>query len=293
MTITTISYYFYIPTALIEENNDKNLSGYVGEPNAEFDWCEANYRVTYYIVEPWNTITGLTYIFVTMILYPYYKQLTGKHNINIDNLLTLLIVLIPLGIATCLFHATLQYKHQLLDEFSMYYLISYGFATMYARCGNSNLYNVSLISSSFLCVVLWFTQRSSLILEIGRGILAISFSIYFVYIFYVGATVSSQCKDKICETLFDRCYSIWIVSIVFWWIDNVFCDLLQRDLVSFNIPYLNYHGTIWHCGSCLGIYHFFHVLLSYMLVQQYSVDIKVRSFAYIFPYITIPSKKAD
>eukprot|EP01084_Bolivina_argentea_P246120 411954_1 len=245
LTITTTSYYFYVPSALVEDNNAKNLSGYWGEPNSDFDWCEANYHFSYYIAEPWNTITGVTYILVGTILYLYYKQLTTAHNININHLLTLLLILIPLGLGTCLFHGTLQYEMQLLDEFPMYYFITYGFVLMYERCNvESKMYNLSLLFASIVCAIIWFTERAGSIHEIGRGILVISFSIYFVYIFYVGATVSNQCKNSVCEKLFNRCYAIWIVSIIFWFIDNVFCDLLQRDLVLFHIPYLNYHATI-------------------------------------------------
>ena len=247
--------------------------------------------MTNYIAEPWNTFTGFLYIVSGIILYSYYKKLSVKHNINISNLLTLLIIFIALGIGTCLFHATLQYKMQLLDEFPMFFLITYAFTTMYARCrNNTNLYTMCLIFATVLCCVPWFTPRSHIIHELARIGMTIVFATCFIYIFYVGATVASQCKDKVCEKLFDRCFFIWIFSIVFWFIDNVFCDLLTTDLAQY-IPYLNYHGTAWHLGAGMGIYYFFHVLLCYMIVEQYSMKVNINTFALIFPYITIPTNK--
>ena len=97
----------------------------------------------------------------------------------------------------------------------------------------------------------------------------------------------SGCRDKQCEKLFNKCYTIWIISIGSWLIENIFCDALRNNPV---IPYFNLHGTVWHLGSCLGIYYFFHVMLVYMIVEQYSIDVKINTFALIFPYISIKQK---
>lgn len=283
--ITSTSYIFYMPQALKGGNRDNN--GYWGDPDAEFDWCEYNYYFQPYIAEIWNTLTGFTYIIMGIILYRYYYNLlTMKHHININNLLNLIIILIALGIGTCLYHATLRYKMQLLDEFPMYFLLCYGCTTMYVRCSNkSNLYNISLIFSSFMCCMLWFTKRSDFIHEIFRILMTVTFAIYFVYIFYVGAIVSSKCKDKECEIIFDQCYIIWILSIIFWFIENCFCSYIWW------LPYINFHGTIWHLGAGLGIYYFFTMCLIFMLVQNYSFKIKIDRFLFIFPYIYSIKKK--
>ena len=288
LTFSGISYIYYFPDALLPGNRDR--AGYWGAVDAEFNWCEYNYLLSHYIAEPWNTITGSTYIIIGIILYPYYYNLlTVKNNININHLLPILIILIAVGIGTCLYHATLRYKMQLLDEFPMYFLLCYGFTIMYLRCrGNTNLYNISLIFASMMCGMVWFSERYGFIHELGRIILVLTFGLFFVYIFYVGAAVSGQCKDKQCEKLFDKCYTIWIISIACWLIENIFCDALRTNTI---IPYFNLHGTIWHLGSCLGIYYFFHVMLIYMMVEQYSIDVKVNTFALIFPYINVKQKK--
>ena len=145
MFVATITYFFFIPPALLEKNSDKNLPGYWGEPNGEFDWCEANYRLGPYIAEPWNTATGLSYIAVAAVSLPYYYRLSKKHNLQLRPIFIFMFMLFPLAIATFLFHATLQYEHQLLDEISMYYIITYGFGMVCCHCNpDSWLYYSSI-----------------------------------------------------------------------------------------------------------------------------------------------------
>lgn len=97
------------------------------------DWCELNYSVSEYIAEYWNTITGLFLIVSGFVFYYVnrawflqnkYDKLDTKDKssdvknkfINIINLLTLV------GIGTMLFHGTLFYPFQLLDELPMIFL---------------------------------------------------------------------------------------------------------------------------------------------------------------------------
>ena len=80
LTLTT-SQYFYFKDSVFDEKariaNSHNASNYWGEPNAEFDWCERNYYRSAYVSELINTM---------------------------------------IGIGTVMFHCTLQYEHQLVDE---------------------------------------------------------------------------------------------------------------------------------------------------------------------------------
>ena len=222
--------------------------------------------------------------------YPYYKRLSAQHNVNVDKILRLFFLYTLLVIGTVLFHATLQYKMQRLDEMSMFVLISYASATIYTRCArDSPNYNLSLAVSSSVCLVVWFTERHSFIHETARGILVTLFGSCFIYVFYGGAVASSSCANKVCEQLFDKCYVLFLVSLAAWLMDNVCCDLLQRDLPMFYIPYLNYLGTVWHLGTCLGIYYYTNVALVYAFVEHYSLQIEVRWSAFVLPYIVVIS----
>ena len=90
------------------------------------DWCEANYNVTRYIAEFWNSLTGFAIISSAI----YWRYLSNTQNTQIvkrsvfvgaygqcfkDIFWYLLLV----GVGTMLFHGTLLYKYQLLDELPM------------------------------------------------------------------------------------------------------------------------------------------------------------------------------
>lgn len=109
--------------------------GYWGEPTATIEWCEENYEITNYIAEFWNTISNLLMILLPLYGLYWSLKLRSKYkllkkqqknlNINpyvIENLnIPLAIVschvgLIMVGVGSWLFHMTLLYPMQLLDE---------------------------------------------------------------------------------------------------------------------------------------------------------------------------------
>ena len=139
---------------------------------------------------------------------------------------------------------------------------------------------------------MWITRadREGFAHQIVRAIMTLTFSIFFVYIFYSGAWMSAKC-GKACERLFDQCYGIWITAILCWLIDNVFCNFLQDELTRYYIPYINFHGTVWHLGSCLGIHYMLQVFMIYGLEQHQGVETQIEWFCTIFPYVTISSQK--
>jgi hypothetical protein len=51
---------------LQEESENYNQTFYYGAPNAEFDWCERNFRWSQFVAEPINTITGLFFVLVPL-----------------------------------------------------------------------------------------------------------------------------------------------------------------------------------------------------------------------------------
>ena len=76
------------------------------------DWCETNYAVTPLIAEFWNSLSGFALIISSIMFYKTNYQYREYFNI-----ITLL--LICTGIGTIMFHSTLQYQFQLLDELPM------------------------------------------------------------------------------------------------------------------------------------------------------------------------------
>lgn len=103
--------------------------GFWSPHTATIDWCESNYVVTDYIAEFWNTISNLV-----MILFPLYgvywswkhSKYAQKHSTASKplfsvskNIVWCHLGLVLVGVGSWLFHMTLLYPAQLLDELPM------------------------------------------------------------------------------------------------------------------------------------------------------------------------------
>jgi hypothetical protein len=84
------------------------------------DWCELNYSVSEYIAEYWNTVTGIFLIISGLVFYNLNNKWIQSNNAYIQNrFLNIRNLLILVGVGTMLFHGTLLYPFQLLDELPM------------------------------------------------------------------------------------------------------------------------------------------------------------------------------
>jgi len=85
------------------------------------DWCEQNYILSEYVAEYWNTLTGLCLIVSGVLYYKNnYDCISVTHYQKVFTKLSGLLVFV--GVGTMLFHGTLYYQYQLLDELPMIYL---------------------------------------------------------------------------------------------------------------------------------------------------------------------------
>ena len=82
------------------------------------DWCEQNYILSEYVAEYWNTLTGLCLILSGCLYYKNnYSWIENSHyKVSFIKIFALLVFV---GIGTMLFHSTLYYPFQLLDELPM------------------------------------------------------------------------------------------------------------------------------------------------------------------------------
>lgn len=105
------------------------MHGYWGNRTATIDWCENNYEITHYIAEFWNTVSNFV-----LILFPLYGIYWSLRHINFSNkystsdrkyfkiptsLILCHVGLSIVGIGSWMFHMTLLYPMQLLDELPM------------------------------------------------------------------------------------------------------------------------------------------------------------------------------
>lgn len=84
------------------------------------DWCEPNYMLTPHVAEPANTASNVpfyTYALLLVMLFKSYSRHFGKGNIIVW------FFLLTVGICSTIFHATLSFGGQLLDQVSILWLI--------------------------------------------------------------------------------------------------------------------------------------------------------------------------
>ena len=106
LAFTTTIYYVRIPTDLSSGLSNKSSSGYWGHPNAEFDWCEFNYLSSFYVAEPINSFTMISFF---VVIFRLYKHL-GSSLYSCSHAHALLIEIGLVAVGSFAFHATLQYR---------------------------------------------------------------------------------------------------------------------------------------------------------------------------------------
>lgn len=135
------------------------------------DWCEKNYTTSEFIAEYWNTMTGLFLIISGVMFYNLNKNLIMSNNLDIiQNFKNIYNLLILVGIGTMLFHSTLLYPFQLLDEIPMVFL-----ASQYIEI----LLNLNIVKILFNKKLLLFFNHIILIIPFLSIIISLS---YFVNI---------------------------------------------------------------------------------------------------------------
>ena len=191
---------------------------------------------------------------------------------------------------------------QLLDEMPMHWLVMYASATLYTRnAGNGTwrktlLYTATTLFCSTLDVIVWTTDKRSDFHQATHLLMAISFLIAFIYLFYVMSKSANQIYERDpgnvhhrrTQRYFDKSFAAFTVALVGWLCDNLYCELLQNLSV---IPYLQYHAVLWHCGTCVGLHYFFMVMLAHRVIFQYGGKIQCTTICCgLLPFISVQPK---
>jgi dihydroceramidase len=257
LVVTTTQYFFDTSWSSSKGNSPTNASNYYGEPNAEFDWCEENYEISEYVAEFVNTVTGFLYFLPTIFGFMFHKKLSLSSKL-------LLFFVSCIGFGTVLFHGSLQYKAQLIDELPIYYVILAGnFMLWYrGRKGDRTSAYCLCLWAGGLSAILLFTNRTNYLHTVGRGIMSCSFSLMFGYIFSAAAAALNEIasvKNQGCaqsgKDLFHLAFFEFVAAIFCWIFDNSACAIVQR-----NPFYPITAHALWHLLTSIGLYKMFLVL---------------------------------
>tara|TARA_B100000161_G_C33541055_1_gene410678 strand:- start:1121 stop:1729 length:609 start_codon:yes stop_codon:yes gene_type:complete len=158
-------------------------------------WCEPKFLYSIYIAEFWNSITSL--IFCLIGAYGYYNH----RNLGISNTPWYLLALI--GMTSFLFHLTLSFVGQFLDELSIILLVSYCLKELYDL--NDLIYYFIL---TILSLVSWFFPFASPFIFITSGT-CLALSTYV------------SIKNNEARKLWNYCINTGLFSVLLWGIDFI------------------------------------------------------------------------
>ena len=223
----------------------KDIIGYWGKPTSTLDWCEKNYTYTHYVAEFWNTITNLS-----MIITPIYGLINAYHQGIERRYMICYALLLLTGIGSWMFHMTLLFEMQLLDEIPMVWGGAFMLYSLY-RARNSydeggKWVGLALLSYSIIVTAVYLFNKNAVFHEFMYGLLVtgiVFLAVKYTYLYY-----------KKGVPLFYAGVVLYGVGFALWNIDNNFCprvtDLRENKLGSNNIlkflsPLTQLHGW-WH-----------------------------------------------
>ncbi|CAG59972.1 uncharacterized protein GVI51_H05445 [Nakaseomyces glabratus] len=268
----------------------ETIDGYWGKPTALIDWCEENYVVTPYIAEWCNTITNAAFLVVAFYCtYSAYTNKLEKRFIFIGLGFSLV------GIGSWLFHMTLQYRFQLLDELPMLYATVIPSWSIFVENQENLIKNVderkakslriqfiySALLFGFVSILTWLyiVVRVVEIFQILYGVLTV------MVVIASGILTYRDVHDPVAKrNLFTTmCLGIvpFVLGFICWQLDIHLCSLwihIRRTYLELPLGILlELHGW-WHLLTGTGVY-IYVVYLQYLRVMTQG-----RGDDYIFIY---------
>jgi dihydroceramidase len=231
-----------------------------GTVDSDFDWCEENHAYLTDVAEPFNTFfTSCAYPLGATLAYQAHKPLglSGWHK-------ALLLVTLVMGLGSMIFHGTLRYSAQLLDELPLFTMSVLAASSLHARARCADWLQPAIAGWALaLAAVLLASDRDSSTHHALRAIMSVSFAVACVYVFTVSAVVASEIDRRRGGTdgahLFRASFVAFVAALCSWLLDVAACQQLRH--LPLSMPYPQLHAIGWHLGTCFGLLHLFAMML--------------------------------
>lgn len=195
--------------------------------SSDIDWCEDNYTHSPYIVEFYNTISNIPFILFYAIGLRSFRYMSCQ-----DYDYFLYGCLFFTGISSFYFHATLSLYSQLLDEFSIIFLLCNTLLMLYKDTFSKKcIKGYTITHSIVMCYYPW-----------------INIPVLFFIGFYLWLILRKR-FNKYTEPSFRkywRCAQFFFVcSVICWLLDKFLCNIVKK---------YNLHAC-WHILSAICAYY--------------------------------------
>ncbi|KAJ1970792.1 alkaline ceramidase ydc1, partial [Dimargaris xerosporica] len=217
-----------------------------------------NYTVCKYIAEFWNTTTN--FIFLSLALFGIYNvhRCLGERRFIMCYLGMLLV-----GTGSWLFHMTLLYEMQLLDELPMIYctcVCIYSVIEIEKTPRYGKALPLGLLAYSALVTAIYLYNRNPVFHQVSYGleVAVIVFRNAYLLSQIPATTVSrgGQSVKTALKRLYFQAAATFLFGFFLWNIDNIYCAQLRHLRSLLAVPLdavLQLHGW-WHVFTALGCY---------------------------------------
>lgn len=237
-------------------------AGFWGEPTSNIEWCEEKYHLSNYIAEFWNSISNIPFIFLSILSLYQLRMIKLKMRFVLCYLM-----ICAVGIGSFLFHATLLYEAQLMDELPMMVMIGQATFCLFSM-GDSH----SKKQKSIIALIIYSGIISSTSIYI---IWNESLIFHVIFGFFVGICIFSSIRlaNIIKKSRVIRGISIQkgliisaflnIIGFIFWYIDLMHCSSLKivRGKVHDHASHLFQFHAWWHILTASGVSWFIACLI--------------------------------
>ena len=224
--------------------------------SSHVDWCEANYKVTPYIAEFYNTLSNIPFLLLPPIAI--YYNLEVYHKYGFKNSLTLIILFI-IGAGSFYFHAKLSFAGQILDELAILYVVTFCLAVYVPRDEYPKFIKTRNQWHTSLALVTGISTLTPFIIGPHFSVLVapvlMSTIIPCVRIIHRERHFHDKNLSAFTKTVVNISYVLLFVGVSAWLVDRVVCP---NELIKIELH------AVWH----LCIYVTGHLCLTYLFLYD-------------------------
>lgn len=232
-----------------EQNN-----GYWGVPTSTIDWCEENYVVSTYVAEALNTVTNS--VFIALALFSTFSSYKNKLGTRfVFSSLGFFLV----GVGSWLFHMTLQYHYQLLDELPMIYATCIPFWSVFSEFKTRNqsiAVGVGIFTAANTLTVIYLYFKDPTIHQVAYALLNAGIIFQSINLTYKHVKDPRKRLELFLVMITGVC--TFLLGYLLWNMDIHFCLFARSTRRSWGMPYgflLEGHGW-WHIFTGTGVYYY-------------------------------------
>ncbi|ORX90865.1 alkaline phytoceramidase family protein, partial [Basidiobolus meristosporus CBS 931.73] len=225
---------------------------YWGAATSSVDWCETNYEYSYYVAEMFNSFSSLAMVVIGELGAWLHPKSEFRYRLAFR-------LISVVGWGSLLFHGTLKYETQMLDELPMCWT-----AAVLFYCLVKNKY--PNVSGWFPIILGVYTALVTAVVSLFSG----KVQFYFFHFTFAsleltdGAMIlkiylSKRHGSPTVKRLFELGIGMYVSAMLIWFTDFNFCRYLNGHVAaalgnSTILPFNPQFHAVWHAMVSAGLY---------------------------------------